>query len=472
MVESTQQTKTYDFIVIGAGSGGMGAGRRAAQFGKKVVMMENRVIGGTCVNVGCVPKKVMFNLANFIEELQVMKGYGVNGIEEIKVDFAHFKQQRDAYVLRLNGIYEKNLAKSEIDYVKGTCKFVSDKVVEVEGVRYTAEHIMIASGSTPAQEQFPGAEFCENSDDFFTWDTLPERAVVIGGGYIGIELAQILHALGVKVTLLVRSSMLRTFLDEDLHSVLLENMQKLGLDVRLKTSHDSVAKNPDGTLTVTTKTGETIVADKVLACIGRPPNITPLCLDQTGIKVEKNAVVVDEYQNTTVPGVYAIGDVTNQITLTPVAIRAGRIVSERIFNNRTGLKMDYNNVATVVFSHPPIGTVGLPEFEAKAKHGEENIQVFGSAFTNMFYSPATDPKHKLSSKFKVVCLKTGPDNGKDSRHLKVVGVHGIGKGIDEMMQGISIAVSMGATKQDFDNSVAIHPTASEEWVLLDGRFED
>ena len=273
------------------------------------------------------------------------------------------------------------------------------------------------------------------------------------------------------MTLLVRSRMLR-FLDEDLHAVLLENMQKLGLDVRLQTAHKSVTKNEDGTLTVNLTTGDPVVVDKVLACMGRPPNIAPLCLENTGVKVEKNAVVVDKYQNTTVPGVYAIGDVTNQITLTPVAIRAGRIVSERIFNNRTGLAMDYNNVATVVFSHPPIGTVGLAEFEAKAKHGEENIQVFNSAFTNMFYSPATDPNHKLSSKFKVVCLKTGADNGKDSRHLKVVGVHGIGKGIDEMMQGISIAVSMGATKQDFDNSVAIHPTASEEWVLLDGRYED
>jgi len=469
MVESTEPKK-YDFIVIGAGSGGMGAGRRAAQLGKKVVMMENRVIGGTCVNVGCVPKKVMFNLANFIEESQAMKGYGVQGVDGLKVDYAHFKTQRDTYVKRLNGIYEKNLAKSEIDYVAGTCKFVGPKVVEVEGVQYTADHIMIASGSSPAEQKFPGSEHCGSSDDFFIWEELPKRAVVIGGGYIGIELAQILHALGVKVTLIVRSRMLR-FLDDDLHDVLVENMKKLGIDLRLGVSHEGVEKNEDGSYTVSLTDKETVVVDKVLACLGRPPLVDPLALDKAGVAVKDGAVVVDEFQNTNVPGIYAIGDVTNQITLTPVAIRAGRIVSERIFNGRTGLKMDYNNVATIVFSHPVIGTVGDSERDAKKKHGEDKIQVFNSTFTNMFYSPAL-PEHKLSSKFKVVCLKTGEDNGKDSRHLKVIGVHGIGKGIDEMMQGISIAVTMGATKQDFDNSVAIHPTASEEWVLLDGRFED
>ena len=445
MVESSGP-KQYDYIVIGAGSGGMASGRRAAQFEKKVLMCENRVIGGTCVNVGCVPKKVMFNLANFIEELGVLKGYGVEGTEGVKVDFAKFKQQRDDYVKRLNGIYEKNVAKSKIDYVKGTCKFVSDKVVEVEGVQYTADHILIASGSTPAQEQFPGAELCSNSDDFFTWEQLPARAVVIGGGYIGVELAQILHALGVKVTLVVRSKMLRTVIDEDLHGILEENMAKLGLDLRLGCQHEGVTKNADGSLRVALKGGDTVDADKVLVAIGRPPNVEPLALQNTGVQVAKGAVVVDEFQNTAVNGVYAIGDVTNQITLTPVAIRAGRILSERLFNGRQGLKMDYNNVATIIFSHPPIGTVGLSERDAKAKYGDDKIKVFPSgSFTNMFYSPA-DPEHKLSSLFKIVCLITGEDNGKDNRHLKVIGVHGIGRGIDEMMQGISIAVTMGATK--------------------------
>ena len=223
-------------------------------------------------------------------------------------------------------------------------------------------------------------------------------------------------------------------------------MAKLGLDLRLGSQHEGVAKNADGSLRVTLKGGDIVDADKVLVAIGRPPNVEPLALQSTGVQVAKGAIVVDEFQNTAVNGVYAIGDVTNQITLTPVAIRAGRILSERLFNGRQGLKMDYNNVATIIFSHPPIGTVGLSERDAKAKHGDDKIKVFPSgSFTNMFYSPAA-PEQKLSSLFKIVCLVTGEDNGKDYRHLKVIGVHGIGRGIDEMMQGISIAVTMGATK--------------------------
>ena len=223
-------------------------------------------------------------------------------------------------------------------------------------------------------------------------------------------------------------------------------MAKLGLDLRLASQHEGVTKNADGSLRVTLKGGDIVDADKVLVAIGRPPNVEPLALQNTGVQVAKGAIVVDEFQNTAVNGVYAIGDVTNQITLTPVAIRAGRILSERLFNGRQGLKMDYNNVATIIFSHPPIGTVGLSERDAKAKHGDDKIKVFPSgSFTNMFYSPAA-PEQKLSSLFKIVCLVTGEDNGKDYRHLKVIGVHGIGRGIDEMMQGISIAVTMGATK--------------------------
>ena len=449
----------------------MGAGRKAAALGKKVCMMENRVIGGTCVNVGCVPKKVMFNLANFLEEAHMMKEYGVGGTEGLTLDFAFFKQKRDEYVKRLNDIYKNNVAKAEITYVEGTCSFVNNNTVEAEGKKYTAPHIMIASGSTPAADEFPGSDLCWNSDDFFTMTELPETMVVIGGGYIGIELAQILQALGVKVTLLIRSIPLR-LVDRDICDVLIENMVKLGLDVRMHTPHESVTQEADGKLTVNLKSGDKISCDKVLVALGRPPNVEPLKLENTDIKVEKNAIVVDEYQNTTAPGVYAIGDVTNQVTLTPVAIRAGRIVSERIFNGRTNLKMSYDNIATVIFSHPPIGTCGMKEEDAVAKFGEDGVKTFRSTFTNMFYSPTLNQDLRMKSYFKVVCQVTAEDNGKDWTHLKVIGVHGIGKGIDEMMQGISIAITMGATKQDFDNSVAIHPTGSEEFVLFEPRFQD
>ena len=229
-------TETFDYVVIGAGSGGMASARRAAAMGKKVCMIENRVIGGTCVNVGCVPKKVMFNLANFLEEAQAMKGYGVTGLEHLGLDFAHFKAKRDGYVKRLNGIFKNNVDKAEITYIEGTASFISDQVVKVGDRMFYAPHTMIASGSTPEPGSFEGSEFCMNSDDFFEMETLPERMVVIGGGYIGIELAQILQAFGVKVTLLIRSIPLR-FIDSDITDVLVESMIKLGIDVRLNSPH-------------------------------------------------------------------------------------------------------------------------------------------------------------------------------------------------------------------------------------------
>ena len=372
MVEVNQEPEVFDYVVIGAGSGGMASGRRAAMLGKRVCMIENRVIGGTCVNVGCVPKKVMFNLANFLEEAHVMKGYGVGGTEGLNLDFAYFKAKRDAYVKRLNGIYERNVGNANIRYVPGTATFVSDKVVQVGDQRFTAEHIMIASGSMPETGGFPGMDLCMNSDDFFTMEELPEKMVVIGGGYIGIELAQILAAFGVKVTLVVRSIMLR-FMDRDIIDVLLENMQKLGIEVRLNSPHESVTQNDDGTLKVNLKSGDSIECNKCLVALGRPPNVEPLQLNNTGVQIKNGAIVVDEFQNTTVPGVYAIGDVTNVATLTPVAIRAGRVVVERIFNNRPTLKVNYDNIATIIFSHPPIGTVGMSGQEAIAKFGEENV---------------------------------------------------------------------------------------------------
>ena len=246
-------------------------------------------------------------------------------------------------------------------------------------------------------------------------------------------------------------------------------MKKLGVEVKLDSPHESVTKEADGSLSVKLKSGEIIPCDKCLVALGRPPNVEPLALQNTGVEIVKGAIKVDELQNTTVPGVYAIGDVTDQVTLTPVAIRAGRVLVERIFNNRPDLKVNYNDIATIIFSHPPIGTVGLSAEQAVKNFGEDQVKVFTSGFTNMFYSPAEE-QHKQKSMFKVVTQVTGEDNGHDYKHLKVVGVHGIGRGIDEMMQGISIAITMGANKQDFDNSLAIHPTASEEFVLFEPRF--
>jgi len=313
--------KVYDMIVIGAGSGGMGAGRRAALLGKKVAMIENRVIGGTCVNVGCVPKKVMFNLASYLEEAHLFKDYGVTGTENLKLDFPAFKVQRDGYVKRLNGIYERNIAKQDIDYFKGTASFVSPKEVATsEGELLTADHIVIASGSYPSNPNFEGADLVWSSDDIFTMETLPKSMIVLGGGYIAIEMAQIMVAFGVDTTLLVRDVPLRA-VDDELMPVLYDSFDKLGLKYRLKAPFNNVEKLENGMFRVNMVDGSHIDAEVVLSALGRPPLVEPLKLENAGVEVVKGAVKVDEFQNTTTPGIYAIGDVTNQAGLTPVAIR-------------------------------------------------------------------------------------------------------------------------------------------------------
>ena len=358
MVEA--ETKKYDVICIGAGSGAMGVGRRAALLGKTVAMIENKRIGGTCVNVGCVPKKVMFNLASFLEQTEIIKHYGVD-FGEIKLDFPKFKQARDAYVARLNGIYKNNINKQDIDYFEGTGAFESKNIVVTsEGIRLEAPHIMITAGSTPAPAELEGGEFTMNSDDFFDMEELPKKVVVIGGGYIGVEFAQILHALGVDTTLLVRSVPLR-FVDEDVRNVLEECINHSGMKLVKGRKHQKITKDEaTQELSVHLDDGSILTGDKVIIAIGRPPLVGPLHLENAGVAVnDKGAIIVDDFQNTNVEGIFALGDIIDKVNLTPVAVRAGRILAERLYNNRPTLKMDYENIATVIFSHPPIGTVGV-----------------------------------------------------------------------------------------------------------------
>lgn len=460
------QAKQFDLIVIGAGSGGLGMGRRAAQYGQKVAMVENRDIGGTCVNVGCVPKKVMWNLANFLEETEVMKCYGVSGTENLKLDFATFKEKRDAYVKRLNGIYHTNVGKSGISYFEGTASFADAKTVKTSlGETLTANHILIASGSYPRTPPFEGGELCMTSDDIFNLTELPKSMIVLGGGYIAVEMAQIMQGFGVKVTLIARNQMLVSC-DSEILDVLKNHMTHTGLDVRLKSPFNKVTKLENGNVAVHLEDGTTVEAEKILSALGRPPLVDQLNLPAAGVEVEKGGIKVDEFQNTNVPGIYALGDVTgNPWSLTPVAIRAGRMLSERLFNNKPGLKMVYENIPTVVFSHPTIAYVGLHEAAARAKFGDDNVKVYKSTFKNMFYALA-DADLKQDTRMKIICHKTGDGPSNE----KVVGLHMIGKAVDEMLQTASVAINMGATKQDFDNSVAIHPTASEELVTMDGNY--
>lgn len=447
--------KEYDYIVIGGGSGGIASANRAAMHGAKVILFEGKEVGGTCVNVGCVPKKVMWYGAQVAETLHRYAGeYGFD-VTINKFDFATLKANRQAYIDRIHGSYERGFDSNGVERVYEYARFVDPHTVEVAGERYTAPHILIATGGHALYPNIPGSEYGITSDGFFELDEVPKRTAVIGAGYIAIEVAGVLNALGSDTHLFVRKDRpLRTF-DKDIVDVLVDEMAKSGPTLHTHANVTEVVKNADDSLTISFDNGETITVDCLIWAIGRAANTSGFGLEKTGVKLtEKGTIYSDEFENTSVPGIYALGDVTGKLDLTPVAVKAGRQLSERLFNNKADAKLDYTDVATVVFSHPVIGSVGLTEEKAIAKYGAENIKVYKSSFTPM-YTALGD--NRQPSTMKLVTL------GEDE---KIIGLHGIGYGVDEMIQGFSVAIKMGATKADFDNTVAIHPTGSEEFVTM------
>ena len=447
--------KEYDYIVIGGGSGGIASANRAAMHGAKVILFEGKEVGGTCVNVGCVPKKVMWYGAQVAETLHRYAGeYGFD-VTINKFDFATLKANRQAYIDRIHGSYERGFDSNGVERVYEYARFVDPHTVEVAGERYTAPHILIATGGHALYPNIPGSEYGITSDGFFELDEVPKRTAVIGAGYIAVEVAGVLNALGSDTHLFVRKERpLRTF-DQDIVDVLVDEMAKSGPTLHTHANATEVVKNADDSLTISFDNGETITVDCLIWAIGRAANTSGFGLEKTGVKLtEKGTIYSDEFENTSVPGIYALGDVTGKLDLTPVAVKAGRQLSERLFNNKADAKLDYTDVATVVFSHPVIGSVGLTEEKAIAKYGEENIKVYKSSFTPM-YTALGD--NRQPSTMKLVTL------GEDE---KIIGLHGIGYGVDEMIQGFSVAIKMGATKADFDNTVAIHPTGSEEFVTM------
>ncbi|MFR8936967.1 MAG: glutathione-disulfide reductase [Streptococcus sp.] len=447
--------KEYDYIVIGGGSGGIASANRAAMHGAKVILFEGKEVGGTCVNVGCVPKKVMWYGAQVAETLHRYAGeYGFD-VTLNKFDFATLKANRQAYIDRIHGSYERGFDSNGVERVYEYARFVDPHTVEVAGERYTAPHILIATGGHALYPNIPGSEYGITSDGFFELDEVPKRTAVIGAGYIAIEVAGVLNALGSDTHLFVRKDRpLRTF-DKDIVDVLVDEMAKSGPTLHTHANATEVVKNADDSLTISFDNGETITVDCLIWAIGRAANTSGFGLEKTGvILTEKGTIYSDEFENTSVPCIYALGDVTGKLDLTPVAVKAGRQLSERLFNNQADAKLDYTDVATVVFSHPVIGSVGLTEEKAIAKYGEENIKVYKSSFTPM-YTALGD--NRQPSTMKLVTL------GEDE---KIIGLHGIGYGVDEMIQGFSVAIKMGATKADFDNTVAIHPTGSEEFVTM------
>lgn len=447
--------KEYDYIVIGGGSGGIASANRAAMHGAKVILFEGKEVGGTCVNVGCVPKKVMWYGAQVAETLHRYAGeYGFD-VTINKFDFAKLKANRQAYIDRIHGSYERGFDSNGVERVYEYARFVDPHTVEVAGERYTAPHILIATGGHALYPNIPGSEYGITSDGFFELDEVPKRTAVIGAGYIAIEVAGVLNALGSDTHLFVRKDRpLRTF-DKDIVDVLVDEMAKSGPTLHTHANATEVVKNTDDSLTISFDNGETITVDCLIWAIGRAANTSGFGLEKIGVKLtEKGTIYSDEFENTSVPGIYALGDVTGKLDLTPVAVKAGRQLSERLFNNKADAKLDYTDVATVVFSHPVIGSVGLTEEKAIAKYGPENIKVYKSSFTPM-YTALGD--NRQPSTMKLVTL--GDDE-------KIIGLHGIGYGVDEMIQGFSVAIKMGATKADFDNTVAIHPTGSEEFVTM------
>ena len=447
--------KEYDYIVIGGGSGGIASANRAAMHGAKVILFEGKEVGGTCVNVGCVPKKVMWYGAQIAETLHRYAGeYGFD-VTINKFDFATLKANRQAYIDRIHGSYERGFDSNGVERVYEYARFVDPHTVEVAGERYTAPNILIATGGHALYPNIPGSEYGITSDGFFELDEVPKRTAVIGAGYIAVEVAGVLNALGSDTHLFVRKDRpLRTF-DKDIVDVLVDEMAKSGPTLHTHANATEVVKNADDSLTISFDNGETITVDCLIWAIGRAANTSGFGLEKTGVKLtEKGTIYSDEFENTSVPGIYALGDVTGKLDLTPVAVKAGRQLSERLFNNKADAKLDYTDVATVVFSHPVIGSVGLTEEKAIAKYGPENIKVYKSSFTPM-YTALGD--NRQPSTMKLVTL------GEDE---KIIGLHGIGYGVDEMIQGFSVAIKMGATKADFDNTVAIHPTGSEEFVTM------
>ena len=441
--------RTFDIIAIGGGSGGIATMNRAGEHGAKAAVIEEKKLGGTCVNVGCVPKKIMWYGAQIAEAIQDYgPDYGFTSDNQ-QFDFRTLRKNREAYIDRARHSYHNSFTRNGVEVIEGRAKFIDRHTVEVNGEIIQAKHIVIATGAHPHIPAIPGAELGETSDDVFAWEELPQSVAILGAGYIAVELAGLLHALGVKTDLFLRN------FDAYIIEGLVEEIKKSGPTLHTHKIPKKLEKVENDLLRITFEDGTSHVAQHVIWATGRTANTKGLNLEAAGVTLDtRGFITVDEFQNTATSGIYALGDVTGEKELTPVAIKAGRTLAERLFNGKSEAKMDYSNIPTVVFSHPAIGTVGLTEEQAIQQYGAENLHIYTSGFTSM-YSAVT--QHRQQAKFKLIT--TGTEE-------KVIGLHGIGYGVDEMIQGFAVAIKMGATKADFDATVAIHPTGSEEFVTM------
>lgn len=447
-------TEKLDAIVIGGGSGGLAFAQRAAEYGASVAVAEYKPLGGTCVNVGCVPKKIMWYAGHHVHQAELAASYGFR-ISVEGHDWATLKQRRDDYVARLNDIYENNLGKKNIPVLRGPAEFVDSHRVTVDGSTYEAERIVIATGGHPIVPQVPGAELGITSDGFFELESRPARVALVGSGYVSVEFAGAFRALGSETTVLVRKDgVLRSF-DSMLRDELHLAMEDQGIRLETAVIPRALERTPAGLVLRADDGRQFGPYDCLVWAVGREPNTGDLNLAAAGVDTDMAGFLpTDKLQATNVDHVFALGDVTGRIALTPVAIAAGRRLADRLYGGMEGRHLDYHTIPTVIFSHPTIGTVGLREDEARAIHGDDAVRIYSSRFNPMMYALG---EHKQPTSMKLVTV------GEDE---KIVGCHVIGDGADEMLQGFAVAVRMGATKKDFDDTVAIHPTSAEEFVTM------
>ena len=445
--------KNFDLIVIGGGSGGLAHVQRAAEYGAKAAIIESGRLGGTCVNVGCVPKKLMWYAALHAHQLRYAATFGFD-VATNPHDWASVKKKRDGYIAKLNGFYKNNLDKRGVTYVEGWGKFVDNHTIEVNGTHYRSRHIVVATGGLPGLPLIEGAEYGITSDEFFELDQRPEKVAVVGSGYIAVELAGIFKALGSDVTVLVRKEgVLRKF-DTVISEGLEKAMMESGMELITGFIPYQLQQTDGGLLLIGEDAREFDNFDAVIWAVGRVPNTEKLNLEAAGVEKDRYGFIpVNEWQETNVDHILALGDVTGRPALTPVAIAAGRRLADRLYNGMTDRRLDYENIPTVIFTHPAISTVGLTEDAARKEYGDD-VKVYQSRFAPMAYAFS---EHKVSSTMKLIV--------KGSEE-KIIGCHVIGDGADEMIQGFAVAIRMGATKADFDDTVAVHPTSSEELVTM------
>jgi glutathione reductase (NADPH) len=444
----------FDLLVIGGGSGGLACAQRAAEYGARVALIESGRLGGTCVNVGCVPKKIMWNASEIREALNDGVDYGFRPTPAGH-DWASLRAKRDAYVERLNGLYARDLASRKVEHIQGRASFIGPQLVAAAGRTLGAPHIVIATGGRPLLPSIPGAPLGITSDGFFELAERPERVAVAGSGYIAVELAGILAGLGSKVTLLVRGQQVLKLFDALLGQQALMMLREMGVDIQMGCRGAQLVRLPQGGLEAELHDGRRLgPLDTVIWAVGRVPNVEELAVSRAGVHLSTDGfIATDDFQATNAAGIYAIGDVTGRMPLTPVAIAAGRRLADRLFGGQPQRRLDYDIIPTVIFGHPPIGSVGLSEEQARARHGAA-VRIYSSSFVPLYHAMTIRKPH---THMKLVTV------GDDER---ILGAHVIGPGADEMLQGFAVALRMGARKRDFDDTVAIHPTSAEEFVTM------